>query len=835
MPINNIFWAGGKGYDIHLIWGNSGPDLTDVPFLVFGVPSPGSNVFAKNYVQPAPTDVILTFTPVFKKNTVGSVYNCAGVAGLGVNRDTGVVTTSGPFPAGTKKYNFIIVAQATFIPAAGPAQVFKEYIRVHIHQSITHAWLTPSPLTVRDGVTGYKFSILAQFDDNTMGEIPGDTTGINWTSANTAAVTVFANTGHLNVVGGTAAGTNVVITATLPASLGGGNATGTVTTGSLWSASPHTADIVTTGGGGLINPDTVMNVLFIPEGFQDTAADKQKFENIVNSIVLGFRTNHIFRPFDVLATSINYWRAFLPSREQGCSALYENYFFTRGADTIGVPMPDSTEHTAGDWTIENLFYAAGYPVPDHKTKTPAQIKTEWAAVLDPNPGPSVSDDLINNWKKYGDRRLLNERDTAIGLKFGNRPKALHNGDDARGLVMNPIRMNRNNLDGFLITLASGATILGQYFGSPANVNGKDYNYVIAVNAGMQYGGIRLGNASDPTITDLITSSVAQGSELKLTSAGGGTLAMNIVPSPFPDDAPIGSIGTTVHEFGHALGLGDEYGEVLGNFPASQVERLTFFGNLQARSQVLTGGNIIGAKIKWKWPRVKKAAVVDGTITPEAGNKYRIPLRNGQGNQFTVGDTVHLRLRVPPQTIDLDQLTSNAFEIESKSASEVVVKPKGGIAVTPAIVTFVKGSVLYIPVPAPASVFNATDYPYAEMIAFNIKNYIVTQNKPLTDDPCTMPANATQAGATQVPILNRGPGVSLPFCYGNAVRIVGLYSGGSRYDCDIYHPAGTCMMRGSENTNILEFCAVCRYVIVEKIDPYKHFEIDLDYNEIYPQK
>ena len=42
------------------------------------------------------------------------------------------------------------------------------------------------------------------------------------------------------------------------------------------------------------------------------------------------------------------------------------------------------------------------------------------------------------------------------------------------------------------------------------------------------------------------------------------------------------------------------------------------------------------------------------------------------------------------------------------------------------------------------------------------------------------------------------------------------------------------MRNS-NSDGKEFCAVCRYLLVDIIDPYKHFSIDLDYEKIYPQK
>jgi hypothetical protein len=43
-----------------------------------------------------------------------------------------------------------------------------------------------------------------------------------------------------------------------------------------------------------------------------------------------------------------------------------------------------------------------------------------------------------------------------------------------------------------------------------------------------------------------------------------------------------------------------------------------------------------------------------------------------------------------------------------------------------------------------------------------------------------------------------------------------------------------MMRDNHDETS-EFCAVCRYVMVDHIDPYKHFAIDRDYDDIYPLK
>jgi hypothetical protein len=67
------------------------------------------------------------------------------------------------------------------------------------------------------------------------------------------------------------------------------------------------------------------------------------------------------------------------------------------------------------------------------------------------------------------------------------------------------------------------------------------------------------------------------------------------------------------------------------------------------------------------------------------------------------------------------------------------------------------------------------------------------------------------------------------------RIVGLFEGGAQYHCGVFHPTGACLMRDGkmEARGLIPFCPVCRYVIVDVIDPTKHGIIDQDYARIYP--
>ena len=94
---------------------------------------------------------------------------------------------------------------------------------------------------------------------------------------------------------------------------------------------PTFASIVVGGGWpGMLNAAVVPNFLFICDGF--TNADSNNFVQLVNSIVRHFKTNHHASPFDVLATSINFWRVFLPSDARGISILCEVYTTTQDGE-----------------------------------------------------------------------------------------------------------------------------------------------------------------------------------------------------------------------------------------------------------------------------------------------------------------------------------------------------------------------------------------------------------------------------------------------------------------------------------------------------------------------
>ena len=150
--------------------------------------------------------------------------------------------------------------------------------------------------------------------------------------------------------------------------------------------------------------------------------------------------------------------------------------------------------------------------------------------------------------------------------------------------------------------------------------------------------------------------------------------------------------------------------------------------------------------------------------------------------------------------------------------------------------FPPGSTLYAPVPMPASLRDASNL-YAGLVAKNVESLITGSHAPLYVRPtgsALSEEEKTDQTEQQPKLDGLTPGLpGRPFCFKAKPSIVGLYQGGGSYASDIFHPTGQfCMMR-NDHQDYSPFCAVCRYIMVELIDPFQHSGIDLDYDDIYP--
>ncbi|MCP5102074.1 MAG: hypothetical protein GY950_01780, partial [bacterium] len=749
-------------------------------------------------------DVDLKFTPLFKGTPSGNVYSGHGIH---VELTTGTVSVDAAVPA-VKKNNFMMEVEAE---NTSDGKIFTELIRIHIHTSVVETWLTPSKLRVRSfesirpELTPYRFSVRAQFDDGTLADLThlterNDSTGtrdITWGPA-----PHVHPVGKLRINAGEAPGDEFDITATLPAYLGGVVATGRMAIIDSWADDTQRTAFIVPGGGtpGFLAPDRVPNFLFLGDGFR--ADDEAKFDQLVNSIVHHIKTSRLTRPFDILSTSMNFWKVFVPTLERGISVSCEVYPTQRSGKDVAYAVPNPEKPPpAGGWLLKHLIYAVGLPVPEDDLSNAARsnedIRDEWAQLVDPNPSPHVSNGLLNSWRRMAKRTFIEEQDSAFGQAYGIPPTVSIESDNLQ-TGFHSGRPDRDQLNRFLEILEDEhGNNTGSLWAESGGTRPTNFDFVFIISSskrdrGVNYFGYISMNVEDRGWFEGVES-IAGKNALRWQQPGA------FISSISSSISRVRS-GRAIHEIAHSFGLGDEYADLEESFSGT-ADDLKVYGNLQEDDDVKKGGNIHGDEIKWNWHRIKNAGVINGTITSSGGGDWHIPLVNGHGLPFSIGDTVFLRKRkYPKPLLKNPQKNKNPLVItEPSDADFVTVKGKSDIITHEEFENFTTGDILYTPVPAPGSVRSAA-YPYAEMVAKNIKDYISDKQKPLTKFPCVQ----YPGDKPQEPII---PGVDLPFCFKSITRIVGLYSGGRRHHCGIYHPTGNCMMRGNKYDS-LEFCAVC---------------------------
>ena len=313
--------------------------------------------------------------------------------------------------------------------------------------------------------------------------------------------------------------------------------------------------------------------------------------------------------------------------------------------------------------------------------------------------------------------------------------------------------------------------------------------------------------------------------------------------PVPSSASLDVVSNVVHELAHAplFALGDEYGT--DNPLAPTTLKVTTNPNIQEESSVRVVTPVpIGpqapprfdpALIKWSWPRIEAAGVLTAQPAPSPppapGLKtYDLSLGLGHAFFFKKGDTVRLRTRplLTSKTSQLLTVLDTSPMVGTINVLDIT------LTMTPA--DFPAGSIVFRPKRAVAA-------PNAELslVAPRIAAHLLATNNPLNVPPgaggavCVQDKNvdmrarnipaaiATQIATTQRPKWGQW--------------LVGLFEGGGGYGCGVYHPTGTCLLRALriQGSGLYQFCTVCRYVLVDVLDPSLHGEIDARYDPRYP--
>jgi hypothetical protein len=408
-------------------------------------------------------------------------------------------------------------------------------------------------------------------------------------------------------------------------------------------------------------------------------------------------------------------------------------------------------------------------------------------------------------------------------------------------------------------------------------NGKDFDNVITLvcaNSGREvntYGNLYV-NAIDKERGYI---GVEANAAVNSGFPGGRAIKMeNLGMLRIPADLPLMPGKTSLlHEIAHSLGLDDEYGErgILKEDPrlvytgAGNINQDRHFSNTQVKSDlVLSPGSedIDVRKIKWRWHRIEKSGVLAPLAPPDPhaitlndtqdtqNTQYRIKLQKGHAARFAEGDIVILRHRKLGesilQDIEYSQISarypfvtrSPEFSVRSVNASadQLIVEPIEAAALEGRALQdhFLAECVLYVP--QLARYYYEPTGENLEVIAANILEFMAGTRRPLHEKLDSLGKPELDFDAEQDPDLTDPDLAAIMGISGCAKKnrdIVGLYAGGNTYHHGVYHATGHCIMRS--NREIAEFCAVCKYILTDFIDPSLHAEIDRQYEKHYPLK
>lgn len=806
MPLEQVWWNGAGGEDIHVLRGRSGPDLrTRLALKQVGAPN---GVFA----NALPAGVAVAFA--------GRFAGAPAAHGVSVAAATGVVTAAAAAPPLPIR-NFTVEATVS-----EGAQIMRAQVRVHVHGSVTDVWLSPGVLTVHQNATGVRLSVMARFDDGVIGDITdwsslpaGHLDRLQWLATTPVSVNVGADGTIAPLLIG---GPQVVrVGVGAPPLLAARSAAANISVVAPWNTA---TSLTYVAGPGPATFGQFPNLLFLPDGFTDQAG----FEKYVRQVVAKMTSRRVTRPFDLLAGRFNYWSAWVPSVESGISVRSELGAVVRSSGAVRqqseVPFAAAPPAGAASWTLPQLIHEVGLPVPGDAgrplTGGPNAMLADWQVWFGAGVTAAlVPADVYTDWLALHERTFVDDRDTAFRGHLGTRPTVF----PGRLAHRTPsIRVESADFDAFLNNL--GIPVVGNVgvawgggAGGPANLTpGKDRGLICVLANSRRRGGSNFGVHFGAT--------TGVQAELAVRAAPLPSRAHAIDPPAFPTAPVLETIGRVAHELAHSLTLLDEYG---GGGTAPAATTFPNDANIQEESAVRVGGNIVAANIKWRWHRIAHAGVTAGPLVP-MGALFRVDLQPGHGKGFAPGQVIRLRSRPL-----LTATVSDELEITALAVDAVELRDPSG-TLLPA--TFPPGSVFMRTVRSTAAPHNEL-----RLVAPQIEAHLNGQPHPLNAPRvppagrvCT-PDNSDMLPATFIPGALRaayntgGP----PF----SAWLVGLYEGGGTYDCGVFHPTGTCLMRQLEIQTRLgmlyQFCTVCRYALVDLFDPRLHGIMDQDYAPRYP--
>lgn len=285
-----------------------------------------------------------------------------------------------------------------------------------------------------------------------------------------------------------------------------------------------------------------------------------------------------------------------------------------------------------------------------------------------------------------------------------------------------------------------------------------------------------------------------------------------------------------HELGHTYALADEYEAPVDAVP----DVATFAAEVRAdnvtRLGVVKFGDVADRtidpdKVKWfKLPRIRISSRLLQTAQPSGGTikvqvaPLDIPLWTQVFNQKPPVPVSLRRYTSSPTRVQLPLSERNPAEFQDNLLIKSPPDPVTGTVeltyttgLPPKPPQFPPGSALFVPQPN-------------FVVDNSVLNVLRTTHKPLNHRPLAHPTHGSLF-APEAP----DPKPGLPVLALNSFRTVGLYEGADHSTLGKYRPTGSCKMRNAEIEEAASaFCFVCRWLIVNAVDPGQHVLLDTWY-------
>lgn len=786
--------------DYHLAAGYVSPRLNQI-IIVTLIKNNASLVARGDNAGVAANGVTLSFKSMFSSQPPANQP-------ISIDPNTGEFAVPNVLPAltsGTWPQEVIVQCHAS-MTTGEHADLF---FRFWIHKELYRVWLTPAQFTVRQNAKNVRLSLLCKFTDGVFADLS------NWSPYSPPQTNADANfvryrvqgfpaTGSQPVVVWSASGTGLTLdtkTGMLNCTSVTASATVSVSIQTFSSPAIPTLDAAVLGAPRWSTPtevrplreridkfsamNTKRNILFLPDGFVGDDG-KTEFRNIAVELVHRLTTLPETSPYLLVQERLNFFYAWVDSPQSDISVL-------------------------------NALSRLPYSGPTHSP-------------------PGVACDANERMQPSAIHFIANEQSTAFHCAIGRRP-----GSDAGNLWPNfhRLRVDWDDFNEFINALYASPTV--QEVPAKWARLGDDRQLIVILCRTRRGDGLNQ-LTSLPQDDQRAVFLPIEANDTGFYVDNGKSYDVLAAGPPTTADFVIGW-GVLAHELSHSFYLDDEY-STHDRSPLADLERGYIDGSPNTqRFETLIDSNkhIVSSKIKWNWTRIRKACDYQTLVQPNpAVKQFKCTLNDAyrslkdKRDRFGKGDIVWLRKR---DLVTSGDQFAGPFKIDEKvTGLEVKLSFQYPGGTMP--------SAFFDPsstTPAPPGLLLMREKVGAfdvNLIDGLIEAHIGADGNPTNasagESPhaaCTTGSSPTPTAATNVPA-----GLTLP---AQSFKVVGLFESGHRRDCGVYHPTGACIMNEVSYTDttgrhIRPFCHVCRYALVDKLDPRMHGRIDREYAKVYPK-